>query len=177
MQTGEIYFWTATVKEWQRLFKPEKYKALLVGILQELRQKNLIRIYGFVIMPNHIHLIWEQIKLNGKEMPQASFPKATAHLILKDLKENHPAVLPYFKVEEKKRDYRIWLRDSLAIPLTSKEMLEQKLEYLHLNPLQARWQLAERPENYNWSSALFYETGEDNFGMLTHYRERMPKVK
>jgi len=32
-------------------------------------------------------------------MPSASFTKAMAHLILKDLKENHPAVLLYFKVE------------------------------------------------------------------------------
>src|SRR5687767_5718155 len=87
MQAGEVYFWTATVKDWQLLFKPEKYKVLLVEILQELTKKNLIRIYGFVIMPNHIHLIWEHIKWNGKEMPQASFTKATAHLILKDLKE------------------------------------------------------------------------------------------
>ncbi|MDQ3536795.1 MAG: hypothetical protein M3421_14345 [Bacteroidota bacterium] len=61
-------------------------------------------------MPNHIHLVWELITKNGKEMPNASFNKAVGHGIIKDLKQNHPLVLPYFEVEEKERKYRIWQR-------------------------------------------------------------------
>ncbi|MDB5264289.1 MAG: hypothetical protein JWQ14_3572, partial [Adhaeribacter sp.] len=53
-------------------------------------------------------------------------------------------------------------------------ILEQKLHYLHQNPLQERWQLATSPENYPWSSAAFYETEVDVFNFLTHYRERLP---
>ncbi|MGV3502835.1 MAG: REP-associated tyrosine transposase [Adhaeribacter sp.] len=174
MQLEEIYFWTATVKDWRHLFKPDKYKTILIEVLRELQQKRLFRIYGFVIMPNHVHLIWQLINKNGREMPQASFTKATAHLILEDLKQNHPAVLPYFKVGEKERQYRIWQRDSLAILLFSKHMLEQKLDYLHQNPLQEHWQLADRPEAYRWSSAAYYETGTDAFGFLSHYQKVMP---
>lgn len=37
-------------------------------------------------MPNHIHIIWQQVKLNGKETPQGSFLKYTAHEFLKQLK-------------------------------------------------------------------------------------------
>ena len=173
LQLGEVYFWTATIKDWRHLLKPDKYKVMLVEVLRALQHKNLIQIYGFVLMPNHVHLIWEPINKNGKEMPSASFTKATAHFIVKDLKENHPAVLPYFKVEEKEREYRIWRRDSLAVLVYSREMLEQKLYYLHQNPLQEHWQLAESPELYRWSSACFYETGVDAFGFLTHYQERM----
>ena len=42
-------------------------------------------------MPNHIHLIWQQNGLNGKETPNGSFLKHTAHLFLKQLKENGTA--------------------------------------------------------------------------------------
>jgi hypothetical protein len=45
----------------------------------------------------------------------------------------------------------------------------QKLGYIHDNPLQQKWQLADLPENYKYSSARFYETGEDEFRLLTHY--------
>jgi putative transposase len=56
-------------------------------------------------------------------------------------------------------------------------IFQQKLEraafrYLHMNPLHARWNLADRPENYYWSPARFYETGIDDFGFLTHYMNR-----
>jgi len=38
----------------------------------------------------------------------------------------------------------------------SPEFLRQKIEYIHANPLQPHWQLAEHPEDYIWSSARFY---------------------
>lgn len=75
-------------------------------------------------------------------------------------------------MDEKERQYRIWQRDPLAILMDSRKKVEQKIEYIHLNPLQEHWNLADRPENYRWSSAKFYETGEDEFGILTHYREQ-----
>ena len=48
-------------------------------------------------------------------------------------------------------------------------MVQQKLEYIHLNPLQEKWNLATRPEEYYWSSAKYYEIGIDDFGILTNY--------
>jgi putative transposase len=105
-------------------------------------------------------------------MPHASFNKQTSHNIIKDIKVNHPAVLPFFKVDEKERQYRIWQRDPLAILMDFKNKLGQKLTYIHNNPLHERWNLAEKPELYPWSSANFYETGIDDFGFLTHYMER-----
>ncbi len=172
MVLGEVYFWTNTVKDWRKLLQPEKYKQLIIATLQELKNKNLIKVYGLVIMPNHLHLVWEPLRKNGREMPHASFNKITSHEIIKDLKLHHPAVQPYFKVNEKARQYRIWQRDPLAVLLDNKHKLEQKLHYLHLNPLQERWNLAENPEDYNWSSAEFYQSGKDRFELFTHYTER-----
>ncbi|GAA5037096.1 transposase [Marivirga lumbricoides] len=171
MSLGEIYFWTCTIKDWKKLLARDKYKQIITDSLKQLVDKGLITLYSFVIMPNHIHLVWRLNKLNGKEMPHASFNKVTAHLIIKDLKENHHKVLPYFQVKEKERQFRIWQRDPLAILMDSKFKVEQKIEYIHLNPLQDKWNLASFPEDYKWSSAKFYETGIDDFNMLTDYRK------
>ena len=46
------------------------------------------------------------------------------------------------------------------------------MDYIHQNPLQEKWNLAQTPEKYYFSSAQFYEEGIDNFGFLTHYRDR-----
>ena len=66
----------------------------------------------------------------------------------------------------KERSYRIWQRDPLAILIDSIEKPERKLDYIHLNPLNERWNLADDPENYYWSSAKFYETGKNPFFIL-----------
>jgi hypothetical protein len=105
-------------------------------------------------------------------MPHASFNKFTSHMIVNNLKIANPDLLSIFKVDDGERAYRIWQRDPLAVLMDSKVKLEQKLNYLHNNPLHERWNLAERPENYKWSSGEFYETGKNEFDFLTHYMER-----
>ena len=173
MLLNEVYFWTDTVKDWKHLLKPDKYKQLIIDTWKKLVDKKLIKVYAFVIMPNHLHVIWEMLRKNGREMPYASFNKATAHLIIRDLKENHPAVLPFFKEHDNiEREFRVWQRDPLAILMDSKDKVFQKLDYLHLNPLQEHWNLATQPEDYYWSSAKLYEKTIDDFKFLTHIEDR-----
>lgn len=169
MFLNEIYFWTNTIKDWKPLLSQDKYKLQLIESLKELVKRGKIVVYAFVIMPNHVHIIWKMAAMNGKEMPHASFNKFTAHKITEDLRLHHPAVLHLFKVEEKERKYRIWQRDALAILMDTRKKVEQKLDYIHYNPLQEHWKLSKFAEDYFWSSARFYETGVDDFGFLTHY--------
>lgn len=171
MVLNEVYFWTDSVKDWNKLFKLDKYKILVIDILRELVKSGYIKVYAFVIMPNHLHIVWELLKKNGKEMPHASFNKKTAHLIMKDLKENHKQVVPYFEVQETERMHRIWQPYPLAVLMDYKWKVEQKIDYIHNNPLQDHWNLATSPEEYKWSSAKFYEDGTDEFDFLTDYRE------
>ena len=172
MLLNEVYFWTDTIKDWKHLLKQDKYKVEIINQLKWLVERNKIKVYGYVIMPNHIHLLWEALEMNGKEKPHASFNKWTSSYFLKDLRLNHPQVLPFFTEKAMDRNYRFWQRDALAVLMDSKEKFEQKLDYIHLNPLQQKWNLAKMPEDYPWSSAKYYMTGEDEHGILTHYLER-----
>lgn len=172
MELEQPYFYTATILRWQKLLKPDKYKQIVLDCLHDLVDRKVAIVYGFVFMPNHIHLLWELPKMNGKEKANASFLKFTAHAFEKDLRAFHPDVLPYFEVEKRDRVYQFWQHDALAIRLFNKDICEQKLHYTHQNPLQVHWQLAEKAENYFWSSAKFYKEGIDDFGFLTDYQER-----
>ncbi len=172
MDIGEVYFYTSTIVAWRRLFRHDTYKQILIDSLKNLVERKCLIVYGFVIMPNHVHIIWEVLKKNGKEMPDTSFVKFTAHEFKKELSVNYPQILEIFKTEKNDREYQFWQRDALAIRIFSQEMLLQKLNYIHLNPLQDRWNLAERPEEYHWSSAKFYDNGVDDFGFITHFIDR-----
>ncbi len=173
MDFNTLYYYTATITEWKKLFSPDKYKDVLIESLKHLVERNKITVYGFVIMPNHIHLIWELLEMNGREKPDASFMKFTSHAIQKDLRMNHPAVLELFKVDLETRNYQFWKRNSLPILLYTPEVIYQKLNYIHNNPVQGKWMLADSPIDYKYSSAKFYETGIDEFGFLTHIGNRI----
>ena len=67
--------------------------------------------------------------------------------------------------------HQFWQRDPLAIELYTRKVFEQKLNYIHNNPLQERWNLVENAADYNYSSAKYYDTGIDDFGFLNHYGE------
>ena len=95
--------------------------------------------------------------------------KYTAQRIKADLAVRHPAVLERFKVNAKDRTYQFWERNPLSVDLYNRQTFLQKLQYLHRNPVQERWNLSELPEGYKYSSARFYQTGSDEWGFLTHY--------
>lgn len=173
MELNSLYFFTATILDWKKLLSLDKYKEIIINSLKYLVDKKKIALYGFVIMPNHIHLIWELLELNGKEPPHASFMKYTSHLILKDLRLNNPELLKSFKVELDTRNYQFWQRDALPIHLYSPNVIYQKLDYIHNNPLQNKWMLVDFPTDYKYSSAYFYENEKDDFGILTHVNERI----
>jgi hypothetical protein len=107
-------------------------------------------------------------------MPHASFNKYTGHQFLEILRVESPATVDQYREDDSPvRVHRFWQRDPLAVMMNSRKLIEQKLEYIHLNPLQEKWNLARRPEDYRWSSAKFYEMGEDEFGIVAHYLDRI----
>jgi putative transposase len=161
---NKIYFWTATIHKWLPLLENDINKQIIVDTLKYLSDKDLITVYAFVIMPNHIHLVWQQNALNGKETPKGSLLKHSAHLFLKQLKENGTTNL--YKVNEANKKHEIWQRDSLSIEIYSREVAKQKLDYIHYNPVSGKWLLAKDDLDYHFSSARFYESGEDEFGFL-----------
>ncbi|MEO7312706.1 MAG: hypothetical protein ABIX01_20135 [Chitinophagaceae bacterium] len=61
MEFTEHYpqYFTATILEWKPLLKPDKYKDIITGSLAFLVKENRVKVNGFVIMINHIHLIWQ----------------------------------------------------------------------------------------------------------------------
>ncbi len=171
LELNEVYFWTSTIKDWHHLLKGDCFKQSIIDSLLYLVKRKKITVYAFVIMPNHIHLLWELNKLNGKESPHASFSKFTSHRFLQMLRADN--LSHDYKVNGSDRKHRFWQRDPLAVLIDSKVKFEQKLDYIHLNPLQEKWNLAEYPEDYKWSSARFYEKRSDEFGLLTHYMDRL----
>jgi REP element-mobilizing transposase RayT len=166
MHAGQLYFWTATINSWQRLLWSDRYKDVIVDSLNFLSESGRIEVFGFVIMPTHIHFIWKMLDFMAKETAWVSFLKYTAHTFRKMLIENgEPELIPY-KVATTNKKHEFWQPNSLAVPVNTRKKAFQKLEYIHDNPIKDYWRLARDPSDYFYSSASYYERNETHFSFL-----------
>jgi len=78
-------------------------------------------------------------------------------------------LLDEFYVNSTDREYQIWERNPLTSRLGSIKLVEQKINYIHANPIRGKWNLCNEITNYKYSSARYYYKGIDEWGFLTHY--------
>ena len=80
--------------------------------------------------------------------------------------KHNPLLLESFKVDKKDREFQFWQEKALSIAVYNDKVLQQKINYIHNNPLQRQWRLVEKPEDYKYSSAYYYAYDEKNWDFL-----------
>jgi REP element-mobilizing transposase RayT len=102
-------------------------KDIIINSLGFLVEMGSIRVFGFSIMNNHVHLIWQMLGEHKPDAVQRDFLKYTAQQIKFHLQNNDPELLERCKVKAKDRKYQIWKRNALSIDIYSEEVMLQKL--------------------------------------------------
>jgi len=159
-------FLTVTCLEWKPILEEDRFKNIIIDSLCFLTKANRIMVYAFVIMNNHFHLIWQIAGDHKQDQVQRDFLKFTSQQILKILRNENSPRLHELLVQAKDRKYQVWERNSLGIPVWSGEVIWQKLDYIHNNPVKAG--LCKYPEDYKYSSAKFYYSSHKNWEFLIH---------
>ena len=165
-------FITITCLEWRHLLKEDRFKDIITDSLAFLKTANRITVYAFVIMSNHMHIIWQIMGDHKREDVQRDLLKFTGQQILKVLRNEKARVQEKILVNAKDRKYQVWERNSLSIPILSEDVIWQKIEYIHDNPVRAR--MCDLPEEYKYSSASFYVNGERLWDFLVRWDEGGP---
>ncbi len=161
----ELHFFTATILEWKHLLANDRYKDIILDTLQYLVANKRIHLHAYVIMSNHLHILWHIINPHKREDVQRDFLKFTAQMVLKDLRNNNPDLLNELYVGARDRKHQVWERNPLTVELWSEDVMKQKLDYIHNNPVKAA--LCSQPEDYKYSSASYYSLAVDARGILT----------
>ncbi len=125
-------------------------KQILLDSLAYMQAEQWLDLYAFVVTPNHIHLIvrcWDKHPMSDVVR---DFKKHTAKQIIAAYKQegNQSALAFLHHAVERpdKQTYAVWASEYQAKAIFSPSFLWQKTEYIHLNPLQPHWRLAEKPE-------------------------------
>ena len=158
-------FYTATIQGWKHLLKEERFKMIIVDALQFLVESKKVKVNTFVIMDNHIHLIWQAMHGYLMKEVQTSFNKHTSKQFLKLLEDDKNIKL--YKVDSPDRKQHFWKRNSLGIELFTESAFLQKFNYIHDNPVTAG--LCNHAEEYKFLAASFYLTRNREFDFVEYY--------
>ena len=165
-----LWFFTSTINSWQKILNKDNCQ-IIIESFNFIAINKWIKIYGFVLMPNHIHIVLS-LEEKDKIAFQRDFLKHTAQQILFNLKkENNAEMLLKLTSTQNDRNFQIWERRPKWILIENELILKQKLEYIHNNPIQEHWRLCKFTDEYFFSSAKFYENGIKDFEFLNRYGE------
>ncbi len=157
------YFITCTVVNWIDLFTRKVYRDIIIDSLEYSKKEKGLKIYAYVIMSNHIHLICStEFPFKFSDFLR-DFKKFTSKQFIKAINENSESrkewLLDKFSFEARKtgraENYKIWKDDNHAINVERFDVdTKQKIEYIHQNPV--RNGLVDFAEEYLYSSARNY---------------------
>ena len=157
---GEVYFLTATVIEWIPALNGPEERALLIDALAYCRREKGLRLYAYVIMDNHLHLLAQAPDLSRTIQ---SVKRHTARQLIALFQQRGQSWLlnqfAYHKKNYKdESDHQFWQEGTHPQRIEGDAMLAQKIDYIHDNPVRRGW--VDLPEHWRHSSARNYVTGD-----------------
>lgn len=158
----EVYFLTSTVVDWLDVFTRPVYKEIITDSLRFCQESKGLIVYGWVLMTNHLHLLVQAEE--GKKLGDImrDFKRFTANRIIDAIMQEGESrkewLLHKFewnaKYKSSHEKYQFWQAGNQAKECNSFEFIEQKLNYIHQNPVRAA--IVDNPEDYLYSSARNY---------------------
>jgi len=143
-QTGHLHFITFSCTRKRNILGTPEARTKFVEILEQTRQKYLFQINGYVVMPNHVHLLISE--------PETS-PLSLAIQILKQ------------RFSRTRTEDHVWEPRYYDFNVFTQRKRIEKLRYMHRNPVKAG--LAENPEDWPWSSYRAYAHNEPHPTQIT----------
>ena len=165
---GNVYFITLTIVDWLDIFTRPTYKHIIVDSLNYCIENKGMKVYCWCLMSNHMHVIASASEGNNLSDIIRDFKKFTNKNLIRSIKEipesRRDWMLNLFwyagKNDKKIKYYKVWQEGNDAKEINSTDFLDQKLEYIHNNPVRA--EIVASPEDYLYSSAKDY-SGEKGF--------------
>ncbi|MBI5540818.1 MAG: transposase [Bacteroidia bacterium] len=159
---NELYFVTFTVIEWIDVFTRNSYKDILLNSWEYCKKNKGLEIYSWCIMTNHVHMIISS-KQDEVQNIMRDMKRHTSSMLKKSIEENQNEsrkkwILDMMKkagsYNNNNKGFQFWQQHNHPIILDSNFLIDQKLGYIHNNPVKAGF--VDKPEDYLYSSARDY---------------------
>lgn len=157
-----VYFLTFTVVDWVDVFTRKEYKVVISDSLNYCIANKGLEVFAWCLMSNHLHLVCRARENYRISDIIRDFKKFTAKTILEIIKTEPESRRDWMlyrfefagKFDNRILKYRFWQDTNHAIQLDSNEIIDQKINYIHENPVWAM--IVGKPDDYLYSSARDY---------------------
>lgn len=149
---GEVIYLTLTTIEWINIFTSKEYFEVLLDSLKYCQKNKGLIIFGFVFMTNHIHLIVSSRHNNLADIIRDFKHYTTIQikkLLLKDRRQCILRLIENSFSKKKDQEFQIWQRENYPEVIETDKFFEQKLSYIHNNPVKKGY--VEKPEDWFYS--------------------------
>jgi putative transposase len=154
---GDLHFITFCCYQRRALLGTVRARNQAVQILNEVRSKYGFLLVGYVLMPEHVHLlIGESRSVPPAKVVQVFKQRFSRRMRGKKRRDSQQLRLQFPEEEGGLR--RFWQRRYYDFNVYTRRKLKEKLEYMHANPITEK--LVEHPRDWPWSSWSNYATGE-----------------
>ncbi len=155
-ESSAPHFITCTIVNWIPVFTRQSTVQIILDSFTYLQKASEIKLYGYVILENHLHWIAQAENL-PKEIHR--FKSYTAKMLIQYFEQHKVTkILKQFAFYKKKhkidRNYQIWEEGNHPQLIQNDEMLIQKLDYIHQNPVKRGY--VDDPVHWRYSSARNY---------------------
>ena len=167
---GDLHFITFSCYRRRPFLGTRRARDLFVKTLDVVRARQGFRLLGYVVMPEHAHLLLsEPRKGNPSKVLQVLKQKVSA-VLRKGGKKSSPGQLALGFAEVQPDEKHFWQRRFYDFNVWSEKKVKEKLEYMHANPVKRK--LVLHPKDWPWSSFSFYANGEVGLIQIDSVEER-----
>ena len=156
------HFLTFSIMGWIDVFTRQRYRELVLDSFRYCQKHKGLRIGGYVIMSNHIHVSWTPEKANLSDIVR-DFKTFTSKAITNAIKDEPESrrdwllyMFNYYSNRTNANDFfKVWTSNNHPEEIYTEDFMKTKLNYIHENPVRAG--LVAEPSHYLYSSASDYE--------------------
>jgi putative transposase len=169
MELPEPHFVTFSVVNGIDVFAANRYRELFIESIKYCQNEKGLSVYAWVIMTSQIHMIIGTSGNHDLVDVIRDLKRYTSRKIRLELEEHENDcrkgwMLWLFGRAGRKNsnnlDYQFWIQNNHPMRLSTDEMVDRQLQFIHLNPVQAGF--VTQPEFWKWSSAVDYHCGKQS---------------
>ncbi len=173
--TGGLHFITCSCYRRQAMLGSPARRDLFLTVLESMRQRYRFVVVGYVVMPEHFHLLISEPEIGNPSTVMQAIKLGYARRVIDGLGEK-----PHFSQRTREMGHppaertpvHTWQRRFYDFNLWSQGKELEKIHYMHQNPVDRG--LVARPEDWRWSSFLWYACGEKGSVLVndwSHWKE------
>jgi putative transposase len=152
-----VHYATAVTFNRVPVFRSDNTCSFFIDALATTREKEPFKLIGYVVMPDHIHLLVNPLSLDISLVVGRLKGRAAVSILGWLRSEGHSASLAKLRLEKPLKSghtHAVWMKEFSAVDIWSRKFIRQKLDYIQMNPVRAG--LCDHPAKWRWSSYQAY---------------------